>query len=117
MSVRSQVVAVAAVAALAAAAGAAPLNPATAAPPTVRYAAAGWGPVKVLAQHPRGQSVVAGADDVTTVVWATGEPGRRIMALRRGAGGHWGTPVLIGHGVSPVARADGAGNQDQPGEH
>lgn len=114
MSVRSWVLAIS-VAALAAGGGSVPLLDATAAPATATAehaggAAPGWGPVKVLAKHPRGQSLVVGADDVTTVVWSTGVPGRRIETVRRGPGGRWGTPVVIGRGVSPAVRADGAGN-------
>lgn len=106
MSVRSWVLALSVAALAAVPAGTA----AGVTPPAATAPAGAWGPVKTLAANPRGESLAVDAGSNVTVVWATSSAHRRVMALRRPAGGGWGTPVVIGHGIDPQVAADDAGN-------
>lgn len=84
-----------------------PVGPVVAAP---EVAAQVWGPVTTLARNPRGEALVVDAAGTVTIVWAQSSTGRRVMALRRPAGGDWGTPVALGRGYSPQVATDEAGN-------
>lgn len=69
----------------------------------------GWGPVKTLVAHPRGEALAIDARGAVTVVWATGSTPGSVVALRRPAGGSWGDPVVIGHGTQPQVATDRRG--------
>lgn len=79
-------------------------------PQVVERAGESWGPVKVLAANPRGESLAVDARGWTTVVWANWSVPHDVVAVRRSPGGHWTDPAVIGHGYGPVVATDSRGD-------